>query len=385
MSRPARSVVAAMAITASIIGPTTLHAQASPRLDSLLRHVQSLDSSLIVQGRVVDSVRRSLVSSVPSVDVHYGALRVRTTRELEKRVGPAVQSVATLIERQGGPPLASRVASHVPMITRDSAPSIFGPEPLLAFASDTLRRWSSTTQRPVSRFATTHEIADALTGMVEQFALQGADSALAAWIMVGRLPLRPTSASESADAYIEMVTVESIALRRCQSGDTDSCLDVLGIDSLPGSRLTRWYAPADYRSMLRAVAPPREDSVAVAAWIRCRQNRDQSACAIAAAALPNDRVPLPLSATARLMFLREALAAGGTGAYGRLVDGGGSVRVRLTRAAAEPLDRTAARWRSRLAQSRPDRMQVPAGLVLASLGWTGALLGVALIRRGSWV
>jgi hypothetical protein len=354
-------------------------------MDSLLRRAQSLDSGLIAQSRVVDSVRRSLVRSVPPVDVHHGALRVRTTRELETRVNPAVQSVAALIERRGGTPLASRVASHVPTITRDSARSIFGPEPLLAFASDTLRRWSSATQRPIDGFATSHQIAGALTGMVEQFALQGVDSALAAWIMVGRVPLRPASASESADAYIEMVTVESVALRRCLSGDTDSCLDVLGIDSLPGNRLTRWYAPEDYRSVLRAVAPPREDSVAVAAWIRCRQNREQSSCAVAAAAIPNDRVPLPLSATSRLMFLRVAFDAGGTGAYGRLVDGGGSVRVRLTRAAGEPLERTVARWRTRMADSRPARMQVPAGLVLASLGWTGALLGVALTRRASWV
>ena len=384
MSRPWRHVVAA-ALATGMVGPTTLDAQASPRLDSLLRRAQSLDSSMIVQSRVVDSVRRSLVRSVPPVDVHHGALRVRTTRELEARVNPAVQSVAALIERRGGTPLASRVASHVPTITRDSARSIFGPEPLLAFASDTLRRWSSATQRPVDGFATSHQIADALTGMVEQFALQGVDSALAAWIMVGRVPLRPARASESADAYIEMVTIESIALRRCLSGDSDSCLDVLGIDSLPGNRLTRWYAPEDYRSVLRAVAPPREDSVAVAAWIRCRQNREQSACRIAAAAVPNDRVPLPLSATSRLMFLRVALHAGGTGAYGRLVDGGGSVRVRLTRAAGEPLERTVARWRSQMAGSRPERIQVPAGLILASLGWTGALLGVALIRRGSWV
>ena len=340
---------------------------------------------MIVQSGAVDSVRRSLVRSVPPVDVHHGALRVRTTTELETRVRPAVQSVAALIESRGGSPLASRVLSHVPMITRDSTRSIFGPEPLIAFASDTLRRWSSATQRPVDGFATTQEIADALTSMVEQFALQGADSALAAWIMVGRVPLRPANASESADAYIEMMTVESVALRRCQSGDTDSCLDVLGIDSLPGNRLTRWYAPADYRALLRAVAPPREDSAAVAAWVRCRQNREQSACSVAAAAIPNDRVPLPLSATSRLMFLREALDAGAGGAYGRLVDGGGSVRVRLTRAAGEPLDRTVAKWRSRMADSRPDRMHVPAGLVLASLGWTGALLGVALIRRGSWV
>jgi hypothetical protein len=48
-----------------------------------------------------------------------------------------------------------------------------------------------------------------------------------------------------------------------------------------------------------------------------------------------------------------------------------------------PLDTVVARWRARIGESRPERMRLRPGLVIASLGWTGALLGLALIRRGS--
>jgi hypothetical protein len=202
--------------------------------------------------------------------------------------------------------------------------------------------------------------------------------------MVGRVPLRAPREAEVYEAYIEITTVESVALRRCRAGESQFCLDVLGIDSLAGTRLVRWYAPEDYRAMLRTVAPSREDSAAVAAWVRCRRQHDDASCRVAAAAITNERIPMPLSPNARLMFLREILAAGGAGAYERLVAGGGTVRERLSRASAEPIERTIDRWNARIDASRPERMRVPVTLAVASLGWTGALLALTLLRRGSW-
>ena len=380
----ARLVVALMA-AALMFDAASLRAQTStPAIDSLLRRVQMLDSSLIVRSRALDSVRRSLVRAVPPVDVRRGALHVRTTADLAPRVRAAVDSVAVLNERRGGPSLASRVATHVPLVARDSTRSIFGPVPVLSFASDTSGRWTSSTHRPIPASATSVQVADALASMVEQFALQGVDSAFGAWTMVGLIPLRPARPSDVADAYIEIMTAESVALRRCLAADAEACLDVLGVDSLPGTRLARWYTPRDYRALLRVVSPAREDSAAVAAWIRCREDRDEPACVVAATSLANDRVPTPLSATGRVTFLREVLEAGGPDAYARLVTTEGSVRTRLTKAAGMPLDAVVARWRARISDSRPERMRLRPGLVVASLGWTGALLGLALIRRGSW-
>ena len=385
MSDPRSSFPMLAGVAILVAHGVGLSAQApSARIDSLLRDVRTADSSLIAWSRVVDSVRRSVVRRVPAVDVRGGALHVRTVAELESRVQVAVDSVAALIERAGGPTLAARVALHVPMIVRDSSWSVFGMMPTITMAPDTTHRWS-VARRSSPGSAASEQIASGLAGIVEEFALQGVDSALSAWVMVGRIPLRPATVEEASDAYVEVMTAPSAALRRCRAGDTAACLDVLGIDSLPGSRLVRWYSPEDYRSMLRAVAPPREDSAGVAAWIRCRENRDDAACRVAAAAIPDERVPVPLSASARLMFIREALALGGPQAYQRLVASGGTVAERLTRAAAAPLDSTVRRWNVRLDRSRPERMRVPVSLAVASLGWTGALIGLTLLRRGSWV
>jgi hypothetical protein len=93
---------------------------------------------------------------------------------------------------------------------------------------------------------------------------------------------------------------------------------------------------------------------------------------------------MPLPASVRQAFLREVLDAGGAGAYDRLLAGTGTLRSRLTVAAGEPLDATVARWLQRVERSRPERMRPPAGLILASLGWSAAFVALALIRRTSW-
>jgi hypothetical protein len=86
----------------------------------------------------------------------------------------------------------------------------------------------------------------------------------------------------------------------------------------------------------------------------------------------------------RFGFLREVLNAGGAGAFDRLVASSGGIRDRLSAAAGEPLDRTVLRWLDRLESSRPERMPIPGTLLAASLGWSGLILGMALIRRTSW-
>jgi hypothetical protein len=269
------------------------------------------------------------------------------------------------------------------LVTPDSVQSVFWTRRIVTLLADTARRWT-VGRAQTAADPTPGQIADGFTTLVEQIAMEGADSALSAWVMVGRAPLRDATPTEAADEYIQMVTAQAAVVRRCRSLDVASCLDALGIDSLPGSRLDRWYAAEDYRSALRVAAPPREDSAAVDAWIRCRDHGDQASCRTAAVALPNDRVPMPLPASVRQAFLREVFDAGGAGAYDRLLAGTGTLRSRLTIAAGEPLDATIARWLERVERSRPERMRPPAGLILASLGWSAAFVALALIRRTSW-
>ena len=351
--------------------------------DSLLRVVIARDSVLAHRARVVDSLRRALASAVPNVDVTRGPLRVRTLPELQPRVRHALDSVAALIDRRGGLAIASRVARRVPAIGRDSARAVVGYSHLITIAADTVRRWSGAGRRRVRYDADLRELTAALAELVEEIAVEGVDSTLSAWLMVGRVPVAP-SAREAGDTYTEFATTESAALRRCRGGDDASCLDVLGIDSAGQSRLARWYGPGDYRALLGGVAPPNTDSAAVVSWLRCREDRDHDACRAAAHALPNDRVPFPLSATARFMFLREVLDAGGAGAYDRLLASSGTLSVRFAAASGEPLERTVRRWVTRVEGARPDRMRISPALALASLGWAGAFLAITFTRRDPW-
>jgi hypothetical protein len=352
--------------------------------DSLLVKVRYLDSAMVVQRRVVDSVRKLVVRPAPAVDVHAGALHVRTDSALAPRVRDAVAATSADIDRRGDSAFVRPTTEHVLAITRDSARSIFGVRPTISIRADTTNRWSIYGQHQVSRQAPSTDIRNSLTLFVEQFAMQGVDSTLAAWVMVGRAPLRLPNSAEYADAYVELATTESAALRRCRSGDATACLDALGLDSAQAPRLTRWYSPGDYRAMLRTTAP-RNDSIAVAAWLRCRHDRDDAACGVAALALPNDRIPLPLSGSVRSTFLAEVLEHGGSGSFDRLVATPGNLRERIEAASAESADVTVKRWLDHVEASRPDRMRLSPGLFLASLGWSSVILALAFTRRASWV
>jgi hypothetical protein len=352
--------------------------------DAMLRRIRVLDSTMLARGRVVDSIRRLVVRPVPPVELVRGTLRVRTDSAMVPRLSQALDSVARLIERRGGRVFAARAAAYVPTVMHDSARSILGMIPVIAIDADTARRWSTIGRQRVHPPATADELAGGLASLVEQFAMRGSDSALSAWVMVGRAPLLPATRSELADAYIELATTESIALRRCRAHDVSACLDALGVDSMPGTRLARWYTPDDYRSMVRVTAPPKQDSAAVDAWLRCRERGDDNGCRIAARAITNERIPLPLSGSARFTFFREVLEAGGPGSFDRLLSTPGSMKERLTTAANGRLDDVVLRWLDSVESSRPDRMKLRPSLVFASLGWTCVVVALALTRRTSW-
>ena len=387
MSRITLSVLRALllSMTCVLSAASRLEAQSPANQDSLLSRIKTLDSVVTVRKNTVDSVRRSLVRPLPEVAVSSGALSVRTTPELETRVRAAVTLASKVIEDAGSSTLPGRMADHVPVIVRDSTPVAMGFVPVISVAPDTARRWYATMRVNVSVAASPPQIADRLSMFIEQFALQGVDSSLTAWVMMGRLPLRPTSDEDARDVYVELAASESVAGRLCRAGATAACLEAFGLDSTSGSRLSRWYAPEDYRSLVHRAAPPRDDSVAVAAWIRCRGEHDQAACVAAANALPDAAVPFPLSGTARLMLLRQALELGGAGAYDRLVSPNASMRARVEAAARQPLDVVVKRWLARVEEARPNPMKIRAGATLASLGWCGLFLAVGITRRRSCV
>jgi hypothetical protein len=362
-----------------------VEAQAPERQDSLRRRIHALDSIVMVRKNAVDSVRRSLVRAVPTVSVSTGSLSVRTTPELEPRVRAAVALASKVIDDAGSSALPEKIASHIPVVVRDSTPTVMGFVPVISVASDTASRWYAAMRLTASVTSPAPHIADRLSIFIEKYALQGVDSSLAAWVMMQRLPLRPTAEEFAADVYVEVAANESVTARQCRAGATAACLDVFGLDSSDGSRLSRWYSAEDYRSLLRRVAPPRDDSVAATAWLRCREDHDQDACVVAAHALPNSSIPFPFSGPARFTLLREAFEIGGAGAYDRLIAPNVSVRARIEAAAGKPIDVVIQRWLARVEQSRPNPMKIRVGATIASLGWCGLFLAVAITRRRSCV
>ena len=384
-SAPVFLMRAFIASVFTLVSAARLAAQGPMNEDSALARIRVLDSVVAVRKHTVDSVRRSLVRPVPTASVSSGPLSVRTTPDLEPRVRAAVDLASKVVTDAGSLPLAERVAGHVPVVVRDSTPAAFGFVPVISVAPDTARAWYAAMRVTTSVAATAPQIADRLSMFVEQFALQSVDPSLTAWVMVGRAPLRPTSAEDARDVYLELAANESAVARRCRAGAVAACLDAFGLDSTAGSRLTRWYAPEDYRSLLHRVAPPRDDSAAVAAWLRCREARDQDACTIAANALPDATVPFPLSGAARFMLLRQAFELGGPGAYDRLISPNASVRARVEAAAGKPMDVVVKRWLARIEEARPNPMRIRAGATLASLGWCGLFLAVGITRRRSCV
>ena len=368
-----------------LLSAARLEAQTPANEDSLLRRVRMLDSVVAVRKNTVDSIRRSIVRAVPAVPVRNGALSVLTTTDLEPRVRAAVAIASKLVDDAGSSRLPGLVSPHTPVIVRDSTPVAMGFVPVISVAPDSARTWYAAMRLSASVAASPPQIAERLAYFVEQFALQGADSSLAAWAMMGRLPLRPTSAESARDVYVELATNESVVARRCRSGATAACLDAFGLDSSAGSRLDRWYAPEDYRTLLRRVAPPSDDSSAVAAWLKCQDDHDQDACVRAVHSLPDGSVPFPFSGNARLMLLRQAFEIGGAGAYDRLVASNASVRARVEAAAGRPMDVVVNRWLARVEEARPNPMKLRAGPTIASLGWCSLFLAVGITRRRSCV
>src|SRR5688572_30713853 len=173
-------MVLGVAIALGLTGTSALAKAQSPlmNVDSLRAQVRLLDSVATERSRILDSMRRAIVRSAPPVAVRRGALEVRTVASLEARVSEAVDSVAALIDREGGPPLAARVSAHVPVVRPDSARALFGMLHIVTILPDTTRRSAPRSRRPIMASAGARQLADDLTGVIEHFAAKDVDSSL---------------------------------------------------------------------------------------------------------------------------------------------------------------------------------------------------------------
>ncbi len=390
MSRPVR-IPAGASLALLLAVPVAAGAQhaAEGWRDSALRVVAHYDSLRSERDAAVRAARLEMRRQHTWVEVKEGAFIVRSDPRLADRVRAAAREASALVDRRGGAPLRRRLATRTPEFGADSGRtrSAFTSQAWRArtwFRQDSAQVNSPTITVANGTPATVEDFRITLVDLAERVALDGADSALVAWLTVPRLPLRDAAAERWSQAYVELVTTASSSVRACRAGLVAGCLTSLGITSAPAARLDAWYDAADYRDVLARVAVRRTDSAAVASAERCRASGDVAACSRAAHAIPPDRVPYPLSSLNRQLFVEEVLRAGGSGAYERMIEAHGPIVDRLAAAANAPLDTVVSRWMARLDAARPSEMAVTPGTVAFTLAWCGVFMGIAIVRRGSW-
>lgn len=355
---------------------------AGTAFDSARSELQRLDSLYAV--RRMEYVRAESTSSALNhlELVESGALRIRVAASLADRVREAASITMPAMDARGGEALRRRVARHLPSITLVEEARLLGVEWHVRVTADTGR-----SRVPTRRFASagrvrTEAIAQQLASLVEGYAMDDADSVLVGWVMGGHFPLRERPARFWAQAYIELMTVESVALRRCRSGNADACLAALGVLPDDASRFHAWYAPEDYRSLAHLVLyDAAKDTATATAMRRCRGQADVEACTGLIAKLPPQRVAPPFSPETRHLFVEELLRAGGEGAYARLIVAQGPIRERLQAAAGMPLEQVVDRWRTRIMAARQRESSLSPVVALATFGWCGLLTLAAFTRR----
>lgn len=380
--RPGLAGLVALAGLAVMSAP--LGAQESRGLDSLRREIARLDAIATAEHALYDSARTQYQRRGEWTELRVGTLHLRADARVEVEAREAAAVVAALIDSAGGEALRVRVSRHLPAVRLHERKRRFGDERRIGITDDTTRRHLNSTWTRVGRRVTAAQLVAPLAAVVEKYALDGADSALVAWVMLGRLPLREPPVEQWSAAYVELATAPAESVRRCRDGDLEACLTSLGLLEGDLSRLDAWYVPSDYRALLELIVAPRHDSATLADAAQCRESGEAAACRRAAQAFPEERVPLPLSADVRQLFVREVLEAGGPQAYTRLMAPAGGLRARLAAAAGMPLDSVAARWRARILAAQPEPGRIPPFFAVTTLAWCGLFTAIGVARRGAW-
>jgi hypothetical protein len=349
--------------------------------DSAEAEIRRLDRAFATNDSAYRIAWRAYHGGIQWVTVRAGGLTVRTIPALGERTRLAALEAISLVEARGGDSLRSRLAKRLPTIGTDSAAAVLGTEWRVWVAGDTGRG-----SIRVARFASAGRarvpvLARHLVNVMENLALDGADSTLSSWLMLGRLPLRERAPGEWSDTYVQLATTQSAALDRCQRGDMEACLSALGLGRAEATPLDAWYGPEDYRAVVGVARVPWDDTSTTTLAERCRKRNDGKACSRVVRAIPPALLPLPLSAEARQLFVDEVFRAGGPAAYGRLMSSTGPLRERLQIAAGRPIEDVARQWLDRVRIARPETTRMAPGVLVVVIGWCTLFTGLAAMRR----
>jgi hypothetical protein len=202
------------------------------------------------------------------------------------------------------------------------------------------------------------------------------DSVLRNWLGPQLLNVGP-SPIQFSRVYIEMVTTPSVAVRRCFDGSSAACQAALG---LAGDLVTVWYDASERRSLVQNLQDVHLIGLRQQANGCLRAGNDSSCIAFLRAV----GTPPPLSAASRQSLLRVALDAGGRDGFGRLIQSAGMpLHVRISRAAALPIDSVVGRWRGAILAARPHPVTLVPTMAWTALAWCVAF-GLVALRSTRW-
>lgn len=205
------------------------------------------------------------------------------------------------------------------------------------------------------------------------------DTALANWLGPLLLPATQSTA-EAARIYVELVTAPSAAVRRCYQGNAASCSAALGLVD-GGDRVTLWFDVSERRALVSRMTPMERASRRSAAEACLLAQSDEDCIAVLHTLTYLDA---PLSTEARHSFARATLAAGGRGAYRRLVRSAGRpLSERLAIAARAAPDSIALHWRAAIMAGRPKTVTLASASGWMALGWM-LVFGLLALRSTRW-
>ena len=386
-----RGIARHYVLVSAVFAPCLLAAQGAPSRgtpnaaaidqSAALAQVYRVDSLVVARKAELQNVRAALRDPERWVDVTGGFFHIRVPSQLEAAGRAGVASATASFGATLSADLREQLKARIPVFVLDSTKRRWMTVRRLWMRPDT----GLTAAAQTAQLSMFDGIADAISGqlvvLTEELAARAIDSIVTRWLRSPRVALGARAEKIWEQAAVELASTSSRSLRACVAGDREACLTSLGLPLQGDASFADWYAPEDYPSIMTLAAIPRSDTVGFAAHARCRRSAEPAACDTAVAHLKSERVPLPLSATTRALFLGEVLRAGGEEAFARLRSAPGSLRERMAIAAGGSLNAAVDSWLARVTAARPSTMAVSTATFLLSLAWSVALASLAISRR----
>lgn len=361
--------------TVAIDAPVGSDSVAEQRLIRIERLRHSVDSIWSV---VRDSARRRHSSAFFDT-LRAGLFQIATSSDLRTRVETAARAVTRDLVPVIDGAAAAAIGNRLVLVrhAESGEHGLFNWSSLVVTLDDgAADSWSPVATGPRRLEVLEHELRRIANARISR----SLDDPLNQWLYHATISWPRPSAALEERARLDVATAESNGARQCMDGETTACARLLSLHGHPADPLAAWYAPRDFRGLVRRFRAAASDGPnAPVRQQECLSGIDAS-CAALLRTLAADRIPPPVLESPRLLLLHEALRIGGTGAVARLRTTEGDIGARLSAASGVSEGELLARWRSRVTAAVGARARPSADVTLGALGWIVLLTGLSLRR-----